>query len=50
MLGEPGQARLGILIPPSTGDRTHGLTLCHAVLHMRTLQKERQHQTCVTFP
>lgn len=35
--GELGQARLGKMIPPSTGDKTHGLALFHAVLHMLTL-------------
>lgn len=42
MLGEPGHARLGKMIPPSTGDRTHGLTLFHAVLHMLTLGRFRK--------
>lgn len=37
------------MIPPSTVDGTHSLTLCYAVLHMLTLgpQKGREHQTCV---
>lgn len=48
-LGEPGHARLGKMIPPSTRDGAHGLTLLHAVLNMLTMGRGRHVYSEKTF-